>query len=239
MIGVNRRALYTWEYLLVTLPFSILFLLSGNWGAFLIQSLGIMGLALLPNLEVSKQSFGTKMDFRLFHKEAFEARSYFRRFFIPIGLLYIVGLITIKYTGIPIGIIILTALFFSSFFDEVENKDLFEAIHFRRGILTEKAIRYIGLFLLLTSPFIILFLVLHVEYWYILLAALFVGVKVILFNLLYKYAHFTPYRRRVYNSIANSMFFLAVLIPFFYPATLLFLVYYWRKARKNIKVYYA
>jgi hypothetical protein len=128
---------------------------------------------------------------------------------------------------------------FASFFDEVESKELFEVFHFQKGILTSKIKLYLGLYFLLMIPHILLFLILHFQYWYLLLAALFFGTTLILFNIFYRYAQFTPYRRRVYNSTANSLFVFSILIPFFYPVTLIYLLIYWLKARKNIRFYYA
>ena len=134
---------------------------------------------------------------------------------------------------------LLISFTFAAFFDEVESKELFEVFHFKKGILKSKIKIYLGLYYLLLIPHILLFLLLHFQYWYLLLAALFLGTTLILFNIFYRYAQFTPYRRRVYNSTANSLFIFSILIPFFYPVTLIYLLIYWLKARKNIRFYYA
>jgi len=179
------------------------------------------------------------MDFGIIPKELFEAKSYLRRFGIPMIVIYVLGLLAAQYITAVMTVVVLTALLFTSFFDEIEDKALFEAIHFRKGILTLKIRHYLGLYLAILLPYVILFLYWHLAYWYLILVALFLGSTLILFNIFYKYAHYSPHRRRVYNSMANSMFFFAIIIPFFYPVTLLYLIYYWRKARKNIDLYYA
>ncbi len=238
-IEVQRIRLYIFEYLLLTIPFVIAYLGGANFGAILVQTCGIIIIAFLPNPELEGKSFSNSLDFKFMPKAVFEAKSYFRRFIIPIGLMYVFGLIMSKYIVVPMLIILLMALFFTSFFDEVESKELFEAIHFRKGILTSKIKSYLGLFFFILLPYIIVFLIRHLEYWYILIAGLFLGSTVILFNIFYKYANFTPYRRRVYNSTVNAIFFGFSMIPFLYPVTLLYLIYYWLKARKNIRLYYA
>ncbi len=238
-LQINRPKLYAVEYILLTLPITFAFLGGPNFGAIGVQILGVILLAFLPNPELEGKSFSNTLDFKFLPKETFEARSYLRRYIIPIALLYIVGLITAKYVAMPLLVIILTALFFTSFFDEVESKLLFEAIHFKKGILWSKVRSYLGLFYLLLSPHIIVFLIVHTHYWYILLAGLFVTSTVIVFNIFYKYASFSPYRRRVYNSTVNAIFFGFAMVPFLYPVTLLYLIYYYRKARKNIQLYYA
>ena len=238
-LEINRPKLYASEYLLLTLPLTIAFIGGSNFGAILLQTVGVIILAFLPNPELEGKSFSSALDFNFLPLQVFEAKSYLRRFVIPIGLMYITGLITAKYITIPMVVILLMALFFTSFFDEVESKALFEAIHFRKGILTSKIQSYLGLYFLLLLPHISLFLIFHLEYWYILLAGLFLSTTVILFNIFYKYANYAPYRRRVYNSTVNAIFFGFAMIPFLYPVTLLYLFYYWRKARKNIRLYYA
>ncbi|MFT5165521.1 MAG: hypothetical protein ACI8P3_000748 [Saprospiraceae bacterium] len=239
MLEVKRVKLYIMEYLLLTTPLAIAFLGGSNFGAILVQTLSLVILVFLPNPEMEGSSFSNKLNFNFLPKELFEARSYLRRFAIPLGLCYILGLITSKYMTIPIVMVLLTALLFTAFFDEIESKALFEAIHFRKGILSAKIQSYLGLYFLLLLPYILLFLILHFEYWYILLVVLFVGSTVILFNIFYKYSHYAPYRRRVYNSTVNAIFFGFAMVPFFYPVTLLYVFYYWRKARKNIRLYYA
>ncbi len=239
MLELDRKKLYVAEYILLTLPMAIAYLVGGNFGAILFQTIGVLFIAMLPNPEISSHSFTNRLDLNFLPKAAFEAKSQLRRFAIPLGLLYIICLLTSKFLTVAIVFILLIALFFTSFFDEVEGKDLLEAIHFKSGILTAKVKTYLGLYYLLCIPFMVSFFIFHLEYWYLLLAVLFLGSTVILFNIFYKYAHYGPHRRKVYNSMANSIFFGSILIPFFYPITLLYLIFYWRKARKNIRMYYA
>lgn len=238
-LEINRPQLFILEYLLLSLPLTLMYLGGQNFGAILVQLLGVLILAFMPNPGINGSSFANKLDFKFLPKAVFEARSYLRRYAIPIAIFYLLGLFVTQYLTIPIAAVILMALFFTAFFDEIENKALLEPFHFKRGILSSKIRAYLGLYFLLLSPYLVLFLLFHTSYWYILLAALFIGSTLILFNIFYKYAHYTPYRKRVYNSVANSIFFIAVIIPFFYPVTLMYLVYYWRKARKNIRLYYA
>jgi hypothetical protein len=239
MLEVKREKLYALEYIFMTTPLVIAFLGGSNFGAILVQTIGLIFLAFLPNPEITGSSFSNKLSFDFLPKATFEARSYLRQYIIPVGIFYITGLITSNYIAIPIVVVLLTSMFFTAFFDEVESKELFEAIHFKKGILSAKIQSYVGLYFLLLLPFIILFLFFHFKYWYLLLVALFVGSTVILFNIFYKYANYAPYRRRVYNSTVNAIFFGFAMVPFLYPVTLLYLIYYWRKAQNNIRLYYA
>lgn len=238
-LNLYRPFLYLPEYFLLTLPFVMIYLSGGNLQAILVQSLGILLVSFLPNPELNGQSFSNTLDFKWLPLALFEARSYLRRFGALLLVVYLVGLFFTQYETVVMLMVVLTAMVFTAFFDEVEDKAILEAFHFRKGILKTKIEAYLGLYLILLLPYSILFLIQHSQYWYILLVGVFVGMTLILFNIFYKYAHYAPHRRRINNAMANSIFFVAVIIPFFYPVTLLYLFYYYRKARKNIQLYYA
>lgn len=239
MLNINHRKLFMWEYLLISLPFLIAFLAGRNFGAVGISLLGVVLIAFLPNPEWSAKSMTSQLEFSFLPKNAFEVRSYLRRAGLPLGLVYLLGLLGTKFMTIAILMVVLIALVFISFFDEVEDKILLESLHFRRGILFEKSRIYLGVLYLILLPYVVLFLVFHLKYWYIMLAAIAVSTMLTLFNIFYKYAHYNPYRRRIYNSMANGMFLFCTIIPFLFPVTLFYLMYYWRKAKRNMLLYYA
>jgi len=238
-LEISRPKLYLWEYSILLLPMACIYLRGGNMLAILVQLAGILVIAFLPNPELTGRSFSNVLDFKILPSSLFEARAYLRRYAIPSGLVYILGLVMSQYVTVMIVMMLVVAMLFTAFFDEVEDKSLLEAFHFRKGILKTKTQSYLSLYFLVLLPYIVLFLILHLQYWYIMLAVLFLGSTLILFNIFYKYAHYAPGRRRIYNSMGNAMFLGGILIPFFYPVTLLYLIYYWRKARKNISLYYA
>ena len=238
-LDISIVKLYAAEYLVSFLPLTATFLFSGNYGAAIIQNAGLIFLCFFKPLSGSKGGFSSKLDLKLISSRAFEARAFFRQFFIPVIFVYVLLLGTGMFVAPGILAALLISFMFPSFFDEVESKELFEIFHFQKGILTSKIQMYLSFYFSLMLPHILLFLVLHLQYWYLLLAALFFGTTLILFNIFYRYAQFTPYRRRVYNSTANSLFIFSIIIPFFYPVTLIYLLIYWLKARRNIRFYYA
>jgi hypothetical protein len=239
LLGINRLKLYFWEYFLLLSPLTFLFLVGHNLGAIATQTIGLAIVAFLPNPELGGAHFANRLDFALLPKDAFELRSLLRKNLIILGLVYVGSLFVCQFTVVPITIVIILALLFVGLFDEVEGKALFEAVHFRGGILKRKILLYVGMFQLILLPQTILFLFFHLEYWYIILAVIFVCSTSIIFNVVYKYAQYAPYRRKVYNSMASSIFFGFALVPFLYPVTILYLFYYWRKARKNLRLFYA
>ncbi len=239
LLGVHRVRLYFLEYFFLLLPLAVLFLIGQNFGAIAVQCIGLAIIAFLPNPELGGSHFANRLDFAFLPKDAFELRSYLRKNLILLLGVYLISLFASHFVVVPITMVIIMALLFVSVFDEVESKALFEAVHFRQYILRRKIILYVGLFHILLAPQIALFLIFNLQYWYIMLAVLFVCTTSVLFNIMYKYAQYTPYRRRVYNSMASSIFFGFALVPFLYPVTILYVVFYWRKARKNIKLFYA
>lgn len=238
-LDIFTPKLFAAEYLISLLPLSLTFIFSENYGAAILQNAGLILISFIKPISGFSGGFSSRLDFKMLFRQAFEARSYLRQFVIPLGLVYVFLLGTAMFVAPAILAAFFIAITFAAFFDEVESKELFEVFHFKKGILTSKIQTYLGLYFSLMIPHILLFLVLHFEYWYLLLAALFFGSTVILFNIFYRYAQFTPYRRRVYNSTANSFFIFSILVPFFYPVTLVYLLIYWRRARKNIQFYYA
>lgn len=239
MLSVFTPKLFAAEYLIGFFPLTLVFILSGNFGAAVFQNTGLLLCCFIKPLDHSTNTYVSDMDVKFLTLKAFEARSYIRQFFIPLVFVYVLLLTTAMFVAPALLAALLISFTFAAFFDEVEGKELFEVFHFRKGILTSKIQLYLGLYFLLLLPHILLFLILHLQYWYLLLAALFSGTSLILFSIFYRYAQFTPYRRRVYNSTAISLFIFSIIIPFFYPVTLIYLLIYWLKARKNIRFYYA
>lgn len=238
-LGISSKKLFFLEYLLLNIPLIAALVFGGNYLGVLILFISVFILSLIPTPEIEGKSFANSMDFNWLPGKVFEAKSYLRKFVFPLALVYLIGLLTAKFIAAPIVLILILALTFTGFFEEIENKDLFESMHFTGGILFNKCKQYLSLYLFLSLPFILLFLFFNMQYWYILLAALFIGSTLILFNIVYKYAHYSPYRKRVYNSTVNGIFIVFAIVPFTYPVTLLYLIYYWRKASINLKRYYA
>ena len=238
-LDISTPKLFAAEYLVSFLPLTMIFLYSGNYKAAVLQNIGTLMLCFVKPLSGSKSGFSSGLDLKLISLNAFEARSYLRQFFIPLVFVYVLLLGTAMFMGPALLAGLLIAMTFAAFFDEVESKELFEVFHFKNGILNHKIRIYLGLYFVLMAPHILLFLIIHFQYWYLLLASLFLGSTLILFNIFYRYAQFTPYRRRVYNSTANSLFIFSMIIPFFYPVTLIYLLIFGLKARKNIRFYYA
>lgn len=233
-IQINRPKLYCAEYLLLTVPIALAFLIGGNWGALGIQTLGIILLSFVPVVNFAGKNWQNRLKLSFIPLVAFELKSFLRQYFLIGVATYVLALGLSYFVAAALVFAIVLAASWAPLFDEVEGKDLFELFDEKGGILRAKLRIYLSLYLVLLIPHIALFLILHGVYWYLLLAAIFLGMTIIVFNIVYKYAHYSSYRRRIYNSMVNSVFLLATLVPFFYPITLLYLLWYWRKAQKNI-----
>ncbi len=237
MIPIRR--VYIAEYLLLSIPWFMIFTAAGNAGAFVVQAIGAVGLAWLPNGQRTSTGWQQRLGLSWIPLAWFEWRAYLRRSFLAATLLYILCLALSPFIAAPLLLVLAIGIYFMGVFDGCENKELFESFHLRSGIIHRKVAIYLSCFSVLVTPPSILFLLFHFDYWYLLLVALVLSSSTIIFNILYKYAHYTPYRRRIYNSTVNSVFIFSILVPFFFPVTVLYILYYWRKARKNIQYYYA
>lgn len=238
-LPINRPLLYSLEYLLLSLPIAIAFAAGGNWGAVGLQTLGMIILAQLPVVHLSKSNWQHHLKLGFVPKRAFELRGLLRQRFLAYVFIYLLGLVLSFWVASALVFAILAGASAAALFDELEGKELFELLHGQGGILWVKTKLYLSLYFTLLLPYIALFLFFHLTYWYLLLAAIFLGMTVIVFNIVYKYAHYAPYRHRVHNDIVNAVFLMATLVPFLYPVTLIYILWYWRKAQQNIKSYYA
>jgi uncharacterized membrane protein len=123
-------------------------------------------------------------------------------------------------------------------FDAIENKELLEGAVLRKHWLRSKILEQTGVFHLTMLPPYFLFLLFHYSYWYILAAVFVIVSGFLTFAISYKYAHYYPGRKKSNNQLPVALFLLFLLNPFFAPATLVFLWVYYRRAVKNMKLYY-
>ena len=221
--------------LLLSIP---VFLIFGNWITPIMIHFGGSLIAFLPILNRS-QSRKSGVSLNFIPVEAFELRTGFRKLFWAYVLLYIFGLVICKFVFGALVITILFGLLVTAFYDEVEPKELVENIHFKTDILKRKIWLHSLVLHGILSPHYILFLIFHTQYWWLLLTAILIAESFLLYALMYKYAHYLPNRKRVYNSTSLSIYSIGFIVPFFFPASLYSLISMWRKAIKRIHFFYA
>jgi hypothetical protein len=227
------------EYSLAVLPLSLMAILAlSDWLNPLLLQLGAVVMALLPSGFSTWFKPRGGMELKCWPTRFFEMKCALRKDYFPALLIYLIGLATAMFTvSVPLVVLLFVAMAGSAF-DAIENKELLEVTVLRKQWLQTKILEQTGAFHLVMLPLYLLFLLFHYSYWYILAAVIVIVSGVLTFAISYKYAHYYPGRKKSNNQLPVALFLLFLLNPFFAPATLVFLWIYYRRAIKNMKLYY-
>ena len=122
------------------------------------------------------------------------------------------------------------------FFQEGEPRQFIEIQELSaKGFLLQKLKSNLVLFTMTTILFVVLFLIFHSQYWYIILMEYFIAYCLLIFAITQKYAKYQANEKLVNN---NVLFGIAVS-GFFWPPNLPFIWlmsgYYYFKAIKKLK----
>ena len=106
-----------------------------------------------------------------------------------------------------------------------------------RSFLRKKIIAHLWMFWLACLPLVILFLVFHYEYWYVLLVVMFVVSVLPILSITLKYASYQPNIRLTQNVFTMGLMVVFLCTPFTQPVPLVMTVIYYRRALMNLKKY--
>ncbi len=228
---------YFSEYLLLVSPLLVFFIFYSNFFHILLLILTIGIISVVPTGVRDLRSLSSEIDFRWIPLEAFEWRSGFRRMFVGILFLNIIGILGSFYVW-GILVLVLLALTVASFYDWTESRALFNVFYYKGNFIVSKIKIGVGLFLLSSLPVLLFWIVLNMQLWYISVVVLILGAFIVAFSILYKYAHYFPDRIRLYNSVAIGLFTGAVLLGVFIPVAIGFFIFYWYKCKNHLKMYF-
>ncbi len=228
------------EYSAGVLPLTALALgVLGSWEDGLLLQGGALLVALLPMRQKRAVFVQPSLQLSFLPVQAYEWKAGFRRYGWGLLLLYLVGLTLCWLVGtIPI-VAALMAVVVSSFYEDIEAKEMLESVTQKGDLLKHKLRMQVQIFHGGMLPLYVLFLIFHAAYWYILLLAT-IGAQLLLsFAVFYKYANYSPGRRRVYNQLVVGLFFMSLLLPFLLPVAGVYCLVYSRRASRNLNYYYA
>lgn len=236
-IGLNRHRLLFLEYFALSLPAltACLFTDKLYTAPAIIAANAIM--LLIPhrkNIAIQRKALKVP----LVPAAAFEWRSGFRKNIIGISLIYIAAAAFSMYTvAVPAALLIL-ALTAAGFYLEGEPRELLEAFNSSpQRFLWVKLRTALKLFWVMCLPLLVLFLLLHAPYWYILLYIIVACSCTLLFGILFKYALYSPG-----ENLENNMLFIVLaaagfLVPFLLPLPFFMCIRYYRKSLANLNHY--
>lgn len=240
-LDINKKFLFTLEYLLYSIPFLILILISQNYYFAVLIFILIAITANVKSGNKLKINFSSEKS--LFSSYAFEWISGVRTNFIPIFIIYLLGLVfSFHLAGGVLAIIILT-LIFSSFYIENESLLFIEAygMHEKKFLYT-KILQTTKIFLLIIYPIALLHLIFFYERWYLISAVVFICLVILITSVLTKYAFYSEeISSSKMNYIINGVIVFSFVStfymtgPFLFPLPFLMSIYLYKKASQNLK----
>lgn len=240
-LDVNKKLLFASEYLIHSLPFLILVLIS-NYFYFVVYIFILLGI--LVNIKSGnkiKINFTTGKSF--FPLYAFEWIAGLRNNLVPLFIIYLLGIIfCYQVAGGVLSIILLTFIF-SSFFIENEPLLFIEAYSKNeKKFLRIKLIQTANIFLKITSPLVLLHLISFYERWYLIMGVVIICLIILSASVLTKYAFYSEdiadskmnyiINGVIVFSFASSFYMTG---PFLFPLPFVMMVYLYKKASQNLK----
>lgn len=234
-LNFQKEAILAVEYNTLALPFSLFLAFFQQWPAIFIGHFLISIILFLPSIKVEKRYRSNSQFINWIPVKLFEWRSYMRqRKYFLLVLFVITALLSAYAIAMSIAILILVAGF-SEAFTHLESKELIEAYPQKSNFLSSKLKDHSVFIHLLFLPCYALFLLFHLELWYILVLLLIIIECSICFCLLYKYSWFGYAKSAIHNQVPFVIFFISTIL--FFPIGIAFLYFYWRKAIKALPEY--
>ena len=227
------------EYLLLALPWSIVYLIDGN-GLFSLIGPACAVVAPLIKVNLDRLKGGFDWAGNIFPVEAFEWKSGVRKHFLSLAIVYILCLVFCQFVASGLAYIALMTGFIIEFFTQAESRPMIQAISASPNRFLWQRIRLqLAIFWLLALPHVGLFLIFHHTYWYILLYFVVMFSIVQAFYVAFKYAAYRPDASLKGNTLMMAFVWGSCFIPFFTPIPILMLIWNLMRAGTNLRFYMA
>ena len=245
--------IYLSEYLLLILPFLVIWIVHLNWigaGLLILSVLLTPLLAINLNLQILgsvirmlmnpfHSNFNSKFKISLpfISFRSFEWISGIRRNFI---LLFPVYLIIIAFSFKPyvavVGMIFFSILV-SGFYYQGEPREFVELFAKNpREFMRRKIVINLKQLIILFSPMLIIAMIFQTHTWYYLIGAVFISFLIQVITIIFKYGLFEENASLNRNSIIVSINIVFVILPLF-PVPIILSILYYKKACENLKTY--
>ncbi len=229
------RQLILAEYALALSPFLLLTMAGGNF---------MGGSGLLLSLVLSL-FIPLKHDLKLRRKwnpplswtppSLFEMKAMLRKSLPFFYLLYFFALMSVLNIAFFVLSIVIMGLILSAAFEPMEPKEL---ISWNKSFFKQKIIAHSLFVQGMLLPVYLLCLFFHLTaYWMVLAGVIFLQMMLV-FSIFYKYAHYRPTIVRVPQNIVHALFFIFLLIPGLQLVSLLFIIWYGRKAKRTMEHFF-
>lgn len=220
-------------FVLLTLP---VWLITHHWEGSLWCHLAAAAIAWIPVRRI--RSSGTFLALAWIPPALFEWKSGIRKQWMVLLPVYLAGLASSVFVVGPLASFLLILLAVPGFYNELEARPLLER-SLRPGFLITKWLTHSAFLLALFTPHLLLFLIFHLQYWYLMGVLLLIGCLLLGCAIFYKYSAYRPQRQFADNQTPMGLLYLCVIIPFFAPAVPLACLLLYHRARKRLHYFFA
>lgn len=237
VISKEPILIYFVEYSVLSLPLLGFFVGFQKWLLLPLTFLGILLICLTSFFNFNFQKKGlNNFILAAIPSQYFEWKSGVRKYFWSLLGLFLLGIFGSWNIYVVPAVLFIYSVLVALFFQEGESRLLIEIQELSaKKFLLQKLSSNLALFTLTSLLFVVLFLIFHSHYWYIILMEYFISYCLVVFAITQKYAKYQPNEELTSN---NILFGFAVS-GFFWPPNLPFIwimsVYYYFQAIKKLK----
>jgi hypothetical protein len=232
----NPYSIYLSEYLLLILPFLVIWIVYSNWIGI---GLLILIILLIPLISINL-NLNSKFKVRLpfISISSFEWISGIRRNLILLIPVYLFILaFSFKQNVAVIGLIFLSILI-SGFYYYGEPREFVELFAKNpRDFILRKILINLKQLIILFAPILIIAIIFQTHTWYYLIGAIIISFLIQVLTIIFKYGLFEENANLNRNSIIVFLNILFVIVPMFLPVPIIMSIKYYKKACENLKKY--
>ena len=250
----NPYSIYLGEYLLLILPFLVIWIVYSNWIG---VGLLILIILLIPLISINlklrylgsvikfliypfNSNLNSKFKVRLpfISISSFEWISEIRRNLILLIPVYLFILaFSFKPNVAVVGLIFLSILI-SGFYYYGEPREFVELFAKNpRDFILRKILINLKQLIILFAPILIIAIIFQTHTWYYLIGAIIISFLIQVLTIIFKYGLFEENANLNRNSIIVFLNILFVIMPMFLPVPIIMGIMYYKKARENLKKY--
>lgn len=240
-LGFRSKIVFAMEYSIIALILGLAaFFLVGNWQNLVVMMGTAVVVSFLPKFKITRLEKFFFFPVSWMPIKDFECRTGMRRLGWLILLMSFIGAGMSYVSPIgPILSVIIISMATASWYNFCEPMAMFKVEKGSFSFLIWKLTSLYKYLLMFYLPSIILFLIYHLELWYLLLVAVLFGMLINSFAIFYKYAAYHPSRQNTHSEMAVGIFSFSSLVPFFAPVCIFYMIVYARRAFQNVNSIYA
>ena len=233
----NYRLIYLVEYILLSTPLLLFLVYNFQWLIFIILTISLLAI-IRVDFTYQQKVLNTKIQ-RLIPDTCFEWKAGLRKVFLFLFPVWIIGFLTSYYIwGVPVILFVLGFIIVDFY---GKNEPLQMLLVYERSttrFLFHKIRLQVILFTLLALPLMLLFVIFHVDSWYIVIIEYVIFTFYYIYLIMAKYAYYDPNC----DSSGSSKIFgafgaISIFIPVFIPVIWILTFYFYFKSMNNLNFY--